>query len=333
MAEKLRKDIRLISAILCILLIFLFTGCKNKKTEELNNRQVSPTPAAEQNSETMADKTESTLQKDDLESRHTDNNNDISDFTGEPQLEDFTVMDDHIIDYKFEISYEENADDYEITYTIHGEYDLNGDGNSESIDALLKAYGEDGSYLKVDGIEVPLYLSNPAGEIYIIDIDGKDKYKEIAVYDLGPSADPVFDFYRYDGSELAYLFSIDRGALMDGQGKFISSFHITTRFNPKFYSAWGEYKDGKYTITNKDISQYIGKTFEFDGMAYFVPMDEKPENYFEHVIWDYEAQKDFETTKIKFLDIHIDKDDPILNWFFVEMPDGEKGLLYFWIGD
>jgi len=33
------------------------------------------------------------------------------------------------------------------------------------------------------------------------------------------------------------------------------------------------------------------------------------------------------------LDIHISPDDRTLNWFYVDLPDGEKGLLYFWIGD
>ncbi len=152
--------------------------------------------------------------------------------------------------------------------------------------------------MEVNDIRVPLFLGHPSGEMYIIDIDSSDKFYEIVIYDLGHSDDPAFDFYRYDGKELMYLFSIDRAALMDGKGKFISSFHLTTHFEPKFYTAWGEYKNGQYVIHNHNIRYYLGKSYEFEGMAYFVPTDEMPENYFDYITWDYEDQRDFEATRI-----------------------------------
>ena len=77
------------------------------------------------------------------------------------------------------------------------------------------------------------------------------------------------------------------------------------------------------------MEQYIGKTYEVDGTGYFVPLDFYPEDYFEHVVWDSENLREFKATKIKLLDIHIRPDDRTLNWFYVELPDGEKGLLYF----
>jgi len=327
----IKKSLKAISILICFTFIILLAGCKSKNTDESKSKEdvLSPTPA---DSYQDPDARETDV-NDKTQEYASENKVIISDLPNAPSLKDFAIMDEYMEDYAFDISYDEKLDSYERTYTIHGEYDLNGDGDNDNINALLKPYNEDGSYLEVNGIRTPLYLAHPAGEMYIIDIDSRDQYKELALYDLGPSDDPVFDFFRYDGKELIYLFSIDRAALMDGQGKFISAFHLTTRFNPKFYSAWGEYKNGEYVINNTDISQYIGRTYEIDGMAFFIPMDEEPDNYYDHIIWESEAQKEFENNKIKLLGIHIDEYDPILNWFFVELPDGQKGLLYFWIGD
>jgi hypothetical protein len=120
---------------------------------------------------------------------------------------------------------------------------------------------------------------------------------------------------------------------MDGQGKFISWFHVSSNLEPKFFSAWGEFKNNEYIITNHDIEQYIDKTYEVDGTGYFIPLDKYPENYSEYTIWDNEAQREFTTTNVKLLNIHINSYDRTLNWYYVELPDGERGLLYFWIGD
>ena len=45
---------------------------------------------------------------------------------------------------------------------------------------------------------------------------------------------------------------------MDGQGKFVSWFHLANNFKPTFYSAW-ENKNNEYVITNHDVEQYMVK--------------------------------------------------------------------------
>ena len=248
-------------------------------------------------------------------------------------IENFSEIDNYIKDYTPDVSYEEDSELGQRTYIIDGAYDLNGDGEADKINAVLKAADEDSSLIEVNGMKVTLELYNPTGVINIIDLDSRDNYTELAVFDDGPSGDPSFTLLRYDGVKLYPLGSIDRYALMDGQGKFISWFHLANNFKPQFFSAWGEFKNNEYAISNNDVEQYIGKTYEVDGTGYFVPLDFYPEDYFEHVVWDSENLREFKATKIKLLDIHIRPDDRTLNWFYVELPDGEKGLLYFWIGD
>lgn len=283
--------------ILCLLLIGLFYGCQSEKT--VDGPDESKT---------------GTFSTDSLE------------------IENFSKMDEYFKDYTFDVSYDKNVE-YQQIYSIHGSYDLNGDGKIDKIKAILKSNYEDDSYIEINDIKVTLNLGSPSGEIQLIDLDSNDSYIEVAIFDNGPSADPVFSFFRYDGKELYSLGTIDRYALLDGQGRFISWFHLANNFKPQFFSAWGEFKNNGYVITNHDVEQNIGKTYEIDGAGYFVPLDKNPEDYFKHVVWELDALREFKSTKIKLLDIHINQDDRTLNWFYVELPDGEKGLLYFWIGD
>lgn len=327
---KNRKKPKNISLILCLFLLCLLCGCGLRKTaNESNGNQITLTPeptdaigVSDETEEAGSNKNEVTIALPD-----------DSIATEEPKIEDFSEMDEYFKDYTFDVSYDEKLEAYQRTYSIHGVYDLNGDGEADSINAVLKANYEDGTYIEVNGIKVTLNPCNPSGEMRIIDLDSKDNNVEVAIFDDGPSGDPTLAFFRYDGKELYSIGSIDRYALMDGQGKFISWFHLTNYFKPQFFSAWGEFKNNKYVITNHDVEQYIGKTYELDGTGFFVPLDKNPENFFDHAIWDLETMREFKATKIKLLDVHISPDDRTLNWFYVELPDGERGLLYFWIGD
>lgn len=213
--------------------------------------------------------------------------------TEDPKIEDFSVLDEYYKDYTFDVTFDENLEFYDRIYTIHGTYDLNGDGEEEQISALLNQRAEE-SYIEVNGIKVSIYPMSPTGEVQIIDLDNRDEYVELAIFDDGPSGDPEFKFFRYDGKELISLGSIERGGLMDGQGKLIS---------------W------------------------FNKSNYLVPLETNPENHFEYTDWDFESLRKFKNTEIMLLDIHISPEDRTLNWYYVELPDGERGLLCFWIGD
>ena len=78
--------------------------------------------------------------------------------------ESFIEMDAYIKDYSFDVSYDEELDLYHRVYSIHGVYDLNGDGKEDEINAVLKMDYEDGTYIEVNGIKVPFNLYFPTGE-------------------------------------------------------------------------------------------------------------------------------------------------------------------------
>ena len=202
---------------------------------------------------------------------------------------------------------------------------MDGDGKEDIINAVLKPR-DDSSYIEVNGLEVSIYPDHPTGEIFIIDMDSRDNYLEVAVFDDGPSGDPIYMFFRYDGKELYSVGSIDEFAYMDGQGKFISILICLNILNQSFIF-WKEHKDGEFASYSHDVEQYIGRYFILNGNGYFVSLEESPDDYYKYVTWDYETIRDFKDVNIRLLDIYGSSS------YYVELPNGERGLLYFWTGD
>ena len=316
---KNRRGGKYLSILICIFLILLLTGCKvdnsNIKNDadlidedgnDKNEVSVMPSDDIKDSSETVA--SEDINDTDDMED--SDNSEDAynidktnnRDNTEEPKMEDFSVLDEYFKDYTFDVTFDENLEFYDRIYTIHGTYDLNGDGKEEQINALLKQRAEE-SYIEVNGIKVSTYPMSPTGEVKIIDLDNRDEYVELAIFDDGPSGDPEFEFFRYDGKVLISLGSIERGGLMDGQGKLISWFNKSNYLEPLFFSAWGVLADGKFVTTNHDVEQYIGKNYKVSGQGFFVPLETNPENHFEYTDWSLNTIREFENTEIMLLDI------------------------------
>ena len=341
-----------LSILMCLFLILFLTGCKadtsNPKNdlglieeEVTDEKEVSDVPLDDADISDDVDASDEIKNTDNIDNPNSADNTEDTDNidnqnnnhnTEDPEIEDFSVLDKYFKDYTFDVLYDENLEFYERTYTIHGSYDLNGDGEEEQISALLKQGAEE-SYIEVNGIKVSIYTMSPTGEVQIIDLDNRDEYVELAIFDDGPSGDPEFKFFRYDGKELISLGSIERGGLMDGQGKLISWFNLSNNFEPHFFSAWGVFSDGKFVTTNHDVEQYIGKSYKISGSGFFVPLDNYSGNFIDYVDWNFESLREFENTEIKLLDIDISPEDRTLNWYYVELPEGERGLLYFWIGD
>lgn len=261
---------------------------------------------------------EDTQAQVDTDSSEPDNGSDLD-------IKDFYQLSNYFKEYDFTVKSDINHELYISTYEIAGEYDLDGDGKNENIQALLSNDYNLNSYVKVNDITVEIYTDSPNGEVKIIDLDSNDNYLELACFDDGPSGDPHYKFFRYNGEELIALGEIDSGAIMDGRGKFISWFSLGVNFKPQFYTSWIELMDNEFIDRDHDVDQYIGETFELSGSGFFVQLDEKPEKYYEYMDW--EAIREFEATNIKILDIYS------ASILFIEFEDGQKGLLYFWIGD
>lgn len=242
----------------------------------------------------------------------------------------FKPIKECFIRYEFKVEQDGTKDGF----IVQGEYDLNMDGNSDTITLFLRNNsGRDKdiqAYIQVNNIKKEFYMDYSLdGEARIIDLDSNDKFLEIAFSDEGPSDDPHYVFYRYDGSDLYKIGSIDNYALINGKGSLLASSQIS-RFKPVFYSAWFEIENNIFIQKVNSIEKFIGKNYTFDGgEAYFMPTEQIPEKF--EAKW--EEPRQFDASEIKIINIYFYPGDRTLNYYFVEFPNGEKGMLYFWIGD
>ena len=88
--------------------------------------------------------------------------------------------------------------------------DLNGDGIKDIV-KLDCHMGEDQYKLTINDKTVSGSGDNLDGIMYITDIDKKDKYKEIAITESGPSNDNMTSFYYYDGSRVVFMGKVQGG--------------------------------------------------------------------------------------------------------------------------
>ncbi len=310
--------------ILCSVFVFILCSCKNQTndTDSTNTITNAPTQAIAPTLQPEKDSPTITPSNSISEEQNTEEFSD--------NLAAFNELEDSFLDPKFIVT-EIGTDD--ITgYLIEGNYDLNSDNTIDNIKIDLKYDGVETSSIEVNTCKLEFYMVDPiGGKVRIIDLDKNDNFIEIACFDAGPSGDPIYVFFRYDGEKLYELGSIDAGALVNGEGIVISGFHISKQFKPLFCSAWFEIEDNKLVIRNNDTKKYLGQTYDFiGGEGYFTPYEEIPQN--PQITW--ENSKNFEAGKVKIIDIlNLDDNNRILNFYYVEFSSGETGLLYFWIGD
>lgn len=311
----------------CILLVGA-TGCDNtKQTQNPQSTKVSTTPT-----ETMPTQPTPTMPAP----QQTTSGSDIQNNEGknEMDIKDFKPITDSFIDYEFNVK-KNGAESQPNSFFVEGEYDLNQDRKPDKINVMLQGFvGEDGeevqTYIEVNGIKQDFYMSYTTdGEVRIIDLDKNDEFIEVAIFDEGPSGDEHYDFFRYDGERLYTIGGIDSRALCNGEGKLLP-WLTTSRFEPTFYSAWLEIENDALVEKSNDITGHLGKKYTFaGGYAYFIPCDEIPKNF--EPMWG--EPKEFDPIELKLIDIFFYPDSRILNYYFVELPNGERGMLYFWIGD
>lgn len=110
------------------------------------------------------------------------------------------------------------------------DYDLNGDKKPDKIfyELIKNAYGNPNKYkLTVNNTSVEESIDNGLKEFQIVDIDSKDKYKEIAVEEDGPSDDSATNFYYYDGKALKFVGKVEGHCgnknSVNGRGKVITN--------------------------------------------------------------------------------------------------------------
>lgn len=262
-----------------------------------------------------------------------ENINELSVFS---DLSSFSSLKDNFINTN--IKTEENPDSNEVSgkiYDVKGSFDLNSDGKEDDIYCFLASSSER-NLLEINDSTIEFYLDYPlGGKVNIADFDTRDNYKEILIFDKGPSGDPHYICFRYTGAEIVKLGSIPELSYLDGHGRIIFNWYLSSFCSPNILFGWQELKNGSLVFHPADISPALNKTYEASGSfeAYFDEMDSVPENYYPD--WSQEKMVEFQKgEKITIKHINIGGDTmqyPL--WYFVELENGKKGLLYFWPGD
>ncbi len=137
--------------------------------------------------------------------------------------------------------------------------DINSDGIKENI-SLNCTTGGDKFSLKVNRASIAGTGDNLDGVMYIADIDSKDKYKEIAITESGPSGDYNTYFYYYNGSTLIFMGKVqgsDFNIKVKGSGSF------TTKTRGSILQTWF-YTDEYKLDSNHKLSVVAKKYYKMN---------------------------------------------------------------------
>lgn len=241
----------------------------------------------------------------------------------------FTRLHNAKLDCKFKSAY--NSNTFSKDYTIKGTYDLNQDGKKDKItfryngDTLKMKLTINGSTLK-DEIPAP-------ETAYVVDVNTKDSYYDLVLYDNGMSDDPTYHFYRYNGKTIKYLGAVGSyvaGAIsFDGKGHVAAKDSFLNKLDAPMLKGYYALKKNKWTYHDFDLSKAEQKEYTISAKrveAYFAETKKKLDK--------------FEPTWSKKQQITLHKGDKITikkigdyEMYEVKLADGRVGVLYFWIGD
>ena len=179
-------------------------------------------------------------------------------FQKENKIFNFEIMDVQENFAKEEAMF--NAIVNSFSFTKDNEYvslekDITGAGQKEKITLSTKKT-LDGiiSTLQVNDVSVVVPGYNSAGYFGIVDLDTRDKVKEIAVGDLGPSTDFTTTFYYYDGKQLVSEGAVQglyEKMVFDGKGK------LTTKTRGQILDTW--FYDDDFVLSKEHKLVHVPK--------------------------------------------------------------------------
>lgn len=323
-----------------VIMSVAFTGC-NKKQE--NENRVDKSQQDQTQNETDASATDNNDIDNQESQDDTQENQDTIKKTSyaKDYIENLTYSDyasfvkiqDTRIPCEFQST--ENPDDWVQPYDMTGSYDLNQDGTK---DTIAIHYNPDSleAQLTINDVTIDEFYAD-LEEAYMIDLDGRDSFTELVIYDGGMSADPLYLCYRYDGSNIIKLGGIASyypdTVAFDGYGRAIRGDSFLNCLEPAVIPSYFQIEENAWVEHPFDLSTVLNQTYtipnKYEG-AYFDETDQVGEDYMQD--WTREGMDSkqimFEAgTKLTIKGIYDGER------YWVELEDGRSGMLYFWIGD
>ncbi len=203
--------------------------------------------------------------------------------------------------------------------TYRGEYRL----CCEAKDIIVIKFDYDMSegYVEVNG-EKESFYATAISNVAIVDIDKTDSYKEIALYDEGPSDDPAIILFRYCDGELYNLgefygrYDHDY-VLFDHEGKILSADGYIDFLDTKIVAKYYEVKGNKSVSVSADTSGALNKSYRVSkdmSVAFSTSKDD---------VYDLE---NIITIKAGEKIVLLEAYEGLVE-FYVELPDGTKGYI------
>jgi len=270
--------------------------------------------------------------------------------------EDFDPLIDHKLKTIYEYSREEDFQE-----EIRGEYDLNADGKADDIQVIFGTQphssgpGDESSTIRVNNAEIETEgpIHSPMG-VYIIDFNEEEPFKELVIYDDGPSASPYKIIYRYSREELIKLGTISgvmgdsveenaedtdeditggpyySAIKADGRGNIIQAWNAVEFISPEIIVGVSRIKDEEIEDIMIDYSEMLHKEYEIkeDLNIFFKETDKDMRDI--RMKWEEDKIISINEGERIYLE---DICDMFPARYAVELEDGRRGVLYFWIGD
>ena len=224
--------------------------------------------------------------------------------------------------------------DVEHIFHITGDFDVNSDGITDEIKISMgRSINNQKSEVRVNDKSHETTWDNP-WEAFLTDLDIRDKYKEIVVYDDGPSGDPQYIFFRYDGSDIIELGTIGGSPKINGCGRLITS--CMDFISPEIILETSAITENGFQHFDIDPAGALGKkyTLAYDFDTYFEEFDSVPSDF--QPSYDmskmHSFKKDQKITLEKIVPVSLNEPS-FPYWYEIQLENGKKGALYFWIGD
>lgn len=234
--------------------------------------------------------------------------------------EGFYHLNEVIDSYTF--AKEDGNEDVNVKFT--GEYSLTSD--AKDIITVGGNYDTCEAYIEINGIKKN-FGADCVENVAIIDLDEKDTYKEIAVYDAGPSNDPNIIFFRLvDGEIYEMGYACARydynEILFDKNGRIIDGYGYISFTDTQVVADYYEIKDNSFDKIQADYESALGEKYTITENITVAFIETENTNVFEA------ASDEEEYVELKVGDeiILLDDESPSC-LYYVELPDGRRGVI------
>lgn len=208
--------------------------------------------------------------------------------------------------------------------TFKGEYALSSNESDKIVVADYERHKE--AYIEVNGVKKDI-VADHIEKVGIVDVDISDSYKEIVLYDLGASEDPTLIIFRYcDGTiyELGSFYGVYSydSVLFDKNGKIIDACGYVDFVEPQIVTEYYKVTNNAAASVKVDYDDALNKTYKLvkDMTVAFCETDNENVEDASININD--------TVDIKVgEEIQLIKAEPSQCLYYVQLPDGRKGVI------